>query len=151
RLARCALPDAAAGGQRRPHRSGGRGERIDWLDSRQRSRGRARCGPLDLLREAGGVQPARARLPPPSCQIGPAGIKQSQEGDKAMIKRKSLAPALCLAAAGLAAHAQNVGSFRDAGKAAVNYTNPVVSSTGDCAKLGQQVVSVEGTRMTVLA
>ncbi|MEJ8812806.1 tannase/feruloyl esterase family alpha/beta hydrolase [Variovorax ureilyticus] len=67
-----------------------------------------------------------------------------------MIQRKSLGPALCLAALGLAAHAQNVGSFRDAGKSAANYTNPVATSTGDCAKLGQQVVSVDGARMTVL-
>lgn len=68
-----------------------------------------------------------------------------------MNQQKTSALALCLAAAGLAAHAQNVGSFRDAAKAAVNYTNPVASSTGDCAKLGRQVVSVERARMTVLA
>jgi len=58
--------------------------------------------------------------------------------------------ALCLAAVGLSVQAQNVGSFRDASKSAANYTNLVASSAGDCAKLGQQVASVEGTRLTVL-
>lgn len=58
---------------------------------------------------------------------------------------------LCLAALGCAAQAQNAGSFRDSAQSASRYAEASLAATGDCARLGQQVTSVEGTRLTVLS
>jgi feruloyl esterase len=71
---------------------------------------------------------------------------------KTKIARHSLA-ACGLGLAGLAAPAlaQNVGSFRDAGKGAVDYRRPVAEAKEACTALGRLVPSVEGARMTVLA
>lgn len=46
--------------------------------------------------------------------------------------------------------AQNIGSFRDAGKGAVDYRQTVAEAKQDCARLGGLVPTVEGTRLTVL-
>jgi len=46
--------------------------------------------------------------------------------------------------------AQNVGSFRDAGKGVVDYRKTVAESKRDCSSLGRLVPSVEGVRLTVL-
>ena len=54
-------------------------------------------------------------------------------------------------AGGSMALAQNVGSFRDAGKGAVDYRKAVAASREDCSKLGRLVSSVEGTRLTALS
>lgn len=50
-----------------------------------------------------------------------------------------------------AALAQNVGSFRDAGRGTIDYTRTTVAAQAECSTLGQQVHTVEGTRLTVLS
>ena len=47
--------------------------------------------------------------------------------------------------------AQNIGSFRDAGRGAVDYTRTSVAPLEDCAALGHRVRSVEQTRLTILS
>ncbi|AWN50899.1 DUF6351 family protein [Methylobacterium sp. 17Sr1-1] len=49
-----------------------------------------------------------------------------------------------------AALAQNVGSFRDAGRGAFDYTKIAAMPQKECAKLGHSVSAVEGTRLTIL-
>lgn len=57
---------------------------------------------------------------------------------------------LTLALAALPAVAQNVGSFRDAGKGAVDYRKPVADAKEDCGALGRMVPQIEGARLTVI-
>ncbi len=52
--------------------------------------------------------------------------------------------------ANVPAMAQNIGSFRDAGKGAVDYRQIVAEARQDCGSLGGLVPTVEGTRLTVL-
>ena len=72
------------------------------------------------------------------------------------MKRTIVARILMAAGSGLVvaaapALAQNAGTFRDAGKGAVDYRKTVAEAKADCAALGGLVPAIEGARMTVLA
>ena len=53
--------------------------------------------------------------------------------------------------AGMPALAQNVGSFRDAGRSVVDYRKTVAESKEDCSSLGRLVPLIEGAWLTVAA
>ena len=49
------------------------------------------------------------------------------------------------------ASAQSAGSFRDAGRGVVDYTQTTVAPQSSCEALGRQARAIEGTRLTVLS
>ena len=59
--------------------------------------------------------------------------------------------ALIAALSSMPAHAQNIGSFRDAGKGAVDYRQTVADSNEECSALGRLVPTVDAARPTVLS
>ncbi len=59
--------------------------------------------------------------------------------------------ALLVAMGADGASAQSVGSFRDAGRGAVDYTQATVAPQTSCEALGRQVREIEGTRLTILS
>jgi feruloyl esterase len=58
---------------------------------------------------------------------------------------------LSTAIACMPALAQNVGSFRDAGRGVVDYRKTVAESKEDCSSLGRLLPLIEGVRLTVLS